>query len=239
MYYHVSFSLSEEAKHPKIRNTQTQTVPRRLSGFTAEIHRKMFQVRAMSLRNDQHINTIISECQRVFVDNSKTLDLLYKENQEVSGKLEVWVENYMLLKRQQEEGGEMYQRELKRSWNTEKEYRDQLKELCETVNSLTEEACEEKRSLEKYKLSLESVYLTIQKMDRQIEFVQQLANEKASINEGRLGNLALKCEQLHHREEGKRRKSVSTGSRKISKSIFKMKRRLSESNESFHAAAPL
>ena len=144
------------------------------------------------------------------------------------------MENYMILKRKMEQSSEIYKRELKKSWSAEKEYSVQIKTLCETINKLTNELAEGKTNLTNYSTRFEKVCRHLQVMEDNIVKLHQQYDDKLYKNESRLVILNNKCELLKRDGGigGEKRRASSSSSRRLSKTLFNLKRRLSETNES-------
>ena len=180
---------------------------------------------------------------------------IYQDSQSTADKLERWMESYMVLKRKTEHTSEIYQRELSKSWESEKEYALQIKQLCDTINDMSEELFEGKTTLATYTTHLRKVTGHLQHMETRMMDLQSLIAAKHTDQEQRLEHLTTKCDKLkfhqpynspHLYDEAgiattttansdnnkKRPGSSSTSSRRISKTLFNLKRRLSETNES-------
>ena len=197
--------------------------------LTDELCEKIRTINGFVRENDFSVQTLIEQCQNLVQLNVNMLKTMYRGNQDTAGKLESWIENYMILKRKTEQGAEIYERELKKSRNIENECKDQIKNLCEMINRLNSDICEERQLIEKYKKSFQFIYTNLETLDDRFKLVIEMANQKVSIAEGKLHDLVIKCETLQNSPSGSTKKrSIS---RKLSKSLFKLKRHQSETNE--------
>ena len=173
------------------------------------------------------VQTLTSNCHRLITENCKVLEKICEENRLTGNKLQAWIESYMVMKRKTEQGEEIYQRELQRSWKVEKEYKTQIKNLCEMITRLTREVNEAREKNYSYETSFENVKSNLKELDNQFDLIVELTNEKVSITEGKLRDLVTKCDVLNSSPSFKKKTPV----KRFSRSLFKLKRRMSESNE--------
>jgi len=196
------------------------------------LYRTIREIKTVAARNDHAFLSIAQECQTAFEENSQKVTKICSEHQVTADKLERWMENYMILKRKMEQSSEIYKRELNKSWSAEKEYSVQITTLCETINKLTNELVEGKTSLINYSVRFEKVCKHLQIMEENIVKLHEQYDNKLYENESRLASLNNRCELLKRDGGGEKRRASSSSSRRLSKTLFNLKRRLSETNES-------
>ena len=188
----------------------------------------MKTISTLAKRNDITVQFLVTKCEELTKQNAKTLRKLYNDNMITSRKLEKWMECYMILKRQHEVNTDIYQQELKKAWNVEKEYKIQIKNLCEMISRLSTEANAERKQIEDYRKTYETIIINLQELDQQFDMISELTTDKVSLTETKLRELVVKCERLQNSPTLKKKRN----SRRLSKNIFRLKRRISESNES-------
>ena len=194
------------------------------------LNKQMKTISALAKRNDITVKFLVTKCQELTKQNARTLRKLYNDNMITSKKLEKWMECYMILKRQHEVNTDIYQQELKKAWNVEKEYKIQIKNLCELISRLSTEATAERKQIEDYRKTYETIIINLHELEQQFDMISELTKDKVSLTETKLKELVLKCERLQNSPISKKK-----GNSRLSKNIFRLKRRISESNESLNS----
>jgi len=187
------------------------------------INRQIKQITLMSQSNDLNVYQVVQQCQTLVKENSKALRKLHTENKSATDKLESWIESYMILKRKNEEGAEIYQRELKKSWHIENEYKIQIKNLCDMINRLSTDSTKERKQIEHYEQLFNLISHSLTDLDNKFEFIMQQANDKVTRTETKLKSLILQCEILQR--NNKNQESSPARKKKQIRNLFKLKRR--------------
>ncbi|XP_066933588.1 uncharacterized protein [Clytia hemisphaerica] len=198
------------------------------------IQRTIREIKTIAARNDHKLLALSEKCQSAFTGHTEKVAKICNESQVVADKLERWMENYMILKRRTEETSEIYQRELKKSWSAEIEYSKQIKALCETINDMSQELVDGKQNLGSYEKHFDKVTKVVKEMEEKMENLVRVSSFKQTMNESKLKELKNHVTQLKEiRLDGKKKKGTpSTGNKRTTKTLFNLKRRLSETNES-------
>ena len=202
------------------------------------IKKTIRDIQTVTARNDHRLFSLTQQCQKAFQVNSKKVTEIYKESQATANKLERWMENYMILKRKTEHTSDIYKRELKKSWESEKEYALQITQLCDTINDMSHELVDGKTTLATYTTHFDKVVTNLEQMEAGMVNLHTLYDAKHTQYDMKLDQLATQCDKLKHFRESNQQqqqganKKAHSSSRRISKTLFNLKRRLGETNES-------
>lgn len=193
----------------------------------------MRDIQTVTARNDNALYSLTQQCQQAFHENTQKVSEIYNESQATADKLERWMENYMILKRKTEHTSDIYKHELKKSWESEKEYALQITQLCDVINNMSQELVEGKTTLATYTAHFDKVVASLEQMEIGRASLDKLYDSKHKEHSLKLDRLVTQCDKLRHYQDhhqGSNKKTPS--SRRISKTLFNLKRRLSETNES-------
>ena len=151
---------------------------------------------------------------------------LLEEHLETKRKLDSWIENYMILKQEEEHRRRELTIDLERSWKLNRDYQRQINSLSKSVIRLTNDVSEEREEMLKYRASLTTVCSDLGEMNSSVDLLSEAALNLSAKNEGRLHHLAAKVEEIKNSPSVKKRTP-----RKFSRTLFRLKRRQSEVNE--------
>lgn len=196
----------------------------------------MRDIQTVTARNDHTIYSLTQQCQQAFHENTQKVSEIYNESQATADKLERWMENYMILKRKTEHTSDIYKHELKKSWESEKEYAVQITQLCDVINDMSQELVDGKTTLATYATHFDKVVESLEQMEKGRLNLDKLYDSKHKEHSTKLDRLFTQCDKLrhlqHHDHQSGSNKKTPSSSRRISKTLFNLKRRLSENNES-------
>ena len=192
-----------------------------------EIKKVILKTKSIQKENNSTLQKIIKQCCEMLKENGFLLKSLCDENNTATIKIEKWINGYMILKRKKEEEDEISKREHTRSAEIEMEYRNQIKNLCEMITQLNADVGIERAQTQTYKETLSQVYKNLEELDIRFENISNIALEKLSNAEMKVKNLIQKCDQIQSSP------TLQKKNKRLSKNLFKLKRRMSDSKEKF------